>query len=74
MSYKELIYLSPLFDVDKEEPRVFCKRCGRLHRGASSKEIGYGPQCYRIQKLERNQQITLFSIDAAGDADEENRE
>lgn len=66
--------MSPLFDVvGKEEPRVFCKRCGRLLKGVNSKELGYGPQCYRIQKLEKNQQITLFNI-STGDANEEKGE
>ena len=66
--------MSPLFDVvNKEEPRVFCKRCGRLLKGVTSKELGYGPQCYRIQKLEKNQQITLFNI-STGDANEEKGE
>ena len=74
MSCKGLIYLSPLFSIEeKEKPKVYCKRCGRLLKGETSVELGYGPQCYRIQKLEKNQQITLFNINT-GDANAENGE
>ena len=46
-------------NVDNNE-KVFCKRCGRLLIGDRSKELGYGPSCYRIWKKERSQQIRLF--------------
>lgn len=39
-------------DIDRE---VYCRRCGRLLRGVRSKELGFGPNCYRAWKNERNQ-------------------
>ena len=52
----------------KNDPdiEVYCRRCGGLLHGSRSKEIGFGPNCYRIWKKERMQRSMLFG----GDNDE----
>ena len=46
---------------------VFCRRCGRPLRGFASKELGFGPSCYRQWKRERNQQMSLFDTEDSTD-------
>lgn len=29
------------------EQIIYCKRCGRKLKGAISKKIGYGPECFK---------------------------
>lgn len=53
---------------EKDEEIIFCKRCGRKLLGEHSKELGFGPTCYKAWKKERSQQIQLFDI---GDSDGE---
>ena len=45
-----------------DDEKVYCRRCGRLLIGSSSKELGFGPTCYRIWKKEHSQQIPLFDM------------
>lgn len=40
--------------------KVLCRRCGRVLKGEKSKELGFGPNCYKIWKNERFQRISLF--------------
>lgn len=44
----------------KDDRVIFCRRCGRKLVGSHSKELGFGPMCYKLWKRERNQQLRLF--------------
>ena len=48
--------------MEEENKKVYCRRCGRLLKGADSKKLEFGPSCYRIYKKERDQAIQLFDI------------
>lgn len=45
----------------KDDRVIFCRRCGRKLVGSHSKELGFGPMCYKLWKRERNQQLRLFN-------------
>lgn len=45
----------------KDDRVIFCRRCGRKLVGDHSKELGFGPMCYKLWKRERNQQLRLFN-------------
>lgn len=49
-------------EVKEDDNKVYCRRCGRLLIGNSSKELGFGPTCYKIWKKEHSQQIQLFDV------------
>lgn len=56
-----------VFNMDSEKANtdrvVFCRRCGRPLKGQYSKDLGFGPICYRQWKKERNQQLSLFGTE-----------
>ena len=47
--------------MENEEKVIFCRRCGRKLRGEGSKELGFGPTCYRLWKKEREENNRLFT-------------
>lgn len=57
-------------NVDKQDDEILCRRCGRRLRGSKSRELGFGPACYRAWKGERIKQLGLFSS-LAGDENAE---
>lgn len=46
--------------MEKEEKIIFCRRCGRKLRGTYSKELEFGPVCYKLWKKEREENNRLF--------------
>ena len=42
---------------------IRCKRCGRTLKNQKSKELGYGPTCYRIVQLQKIQPEKLDMIE-----------
>lgn len=52
----------------KQDEEILCRRCGRRLKGIKSRELGFGPACYKAWKSERLQHVGLFSnIDSVGD-------
>ena len=45
-----------------DENKIYCRRCGRLLVGEHSKDLGFGPTCYKAWKKEHSQQIQLFDM------------
>lgn len=45
------------------EEKILCRRCGRVLIGEASRQLGFGPTCYRAWKKERSQQIQLFTVE-----------
>ena len=46
--------------VDKQDEEILCRRCGRRLKGTKSRELGFGPSCYKAWKSERIQRVGLF--------------
>ena len=47
--------------ISKQDEEILCRRCGRRLRGVKSRELGFGPACYKAWKSERIQRVGLFS-------------
>ena len=45
------------------DEKVLCRRCGRVLLDENSKQLGFGPTCYKVWKRERSQQIQLFTVE-----------
>jgi hypothetical protein len=51
------------------EDKILCRRCGRVLIGETSRQLGFGPTCYKVWKKERSQQIQLFTVEDSTDGE-----